>query len=65
MSGTVWDIMRVTNVSLVVLFFDMSICFQCLASNNSEYVDLSALALELQKVYRQVLQSFCSQKIIQ
>ncbi len=32
-------------------------CFQYLASSSSEYVDLSAMALELQKLYRQVPQS--------
>lgn len=38
----------------ILTLFDVEFCFQYLATCSSEYVDISALALELQRLYRQV-----------
>lgn len=45
------------SVLAILILFHVELCLQCLASNNREYVDLSAIALELQKLYRQVHQN--------
>lgn len=36
-------------------YMNVELCFQYLGSSSSEYVDLSAMALDLQKLYRQVI----------
>lgn len=33
-------------------YMNVELCFQYLGSSSSEYVDLSAMALDLQKLYR-------------
>lgn len=44
-------------VSVILSLFHDEFCFQYLTSSSSEHVDLSAIALELQKLYRQVHQN--------
>ena len=43
--------------SVMLTLFHVDFCFQYLAASNREYVDLSAMALDLQKLYRQVDQN--------
>lgn len=43
--------------SVTLTLFHVDFCFQYLAASNREYVDLSAMALDLQKLYRQVNQN--------